>query len=599
MEDVVAEANEARRLGRDVLVVARNHLDLNAAQLDLLDDPLGVVARGVEHRDDPGELHDPVPTPVLAPDRDAERLVPLERHGLVYLLDLGADLLGVDAGPHVAAVVARGEDFVEEALGDFDLALLRVRRVRHGPLDLWREADKLGHVVLLDPRIVVFREGVAVRAKHGDVDRVVVGVGIGGDGGPLQDLALVELGGRPDLVVKDLDLSRREGPGLVRAEHGHRGDLLHRGQVGHDGLLLGHLAGAERKRDLHDDGERDGDRGDEDGEAVREDVDRLLAAVELDEEDGDEEEDGDGHDELADLDDGALEDALGRLGRLLHEERGRAHLGEDARPLDEEVRVPRDDHAPREDALVSLAIGVLARERLAGERGRVDRHRVAVEPVDVGRDRVAAAQEDDVARHEGGRRELDKLPVPLHRRHRRERRLDALDLHQRLVLLVEPDARVDRQQHADDREILPLLHRRRQHHRDLDHHRHRRRQLLQQNRVPPHHLLRNLVRPVRLQPLRRRLRVQALHQSLHLLRRAARDLRLGIDRPLAANVANVVIHLRRGGLGLDERLFLGRFGLHLAPTFSESGALLAHLLDDDATKPRRTRTFRQLTEELW
>ena len=80
-----------------------------------------------------------------------------------------------------------------------------------------------------------------------------------------------------------------------------------------------------------------------------------------------------------------------------------------------------DDRArPQLLATAGLALRVLTRdldgEGLAGERRLVDGELVAVEPLAVGRDDVAATEEDDVARDDLGHVHRGELAVALDRK---------------------------------------------------------------------------------------------------------------------------------------------------------------------------------------
>ena len=200
-----------------------------------------------------------------------------------------------------------------------------------------------------------------------------------------------------------MKLVQGQGSSLIRAQDVHTGELLDRSETSDERLLLGEISSTDGHRDREHGGHGDRNTADDDDENVRErdaaavgDVSAgLVAEAELHGKLSDHEAGDDRDTKVAD----ALEDRL-EVARVLgrcDETRRLAEEGVLAGGVHDGVDVAGLDHAARE----GLGARVLGDgERLAGETRLVDRERVTVEQLAVGRYDTTETQLDNVARYE-------------------------------------------------------------------------------------------------------------------------------------------------------------------------------------------------------
>ena len=193
-------------------------------------------------------------------------------------------------------------------------------------------------------------------------------------------------------------------------------------------------------------------------------LERRVVAEERRKPDQENEADRHQDEEIADLQDRALE-VRHRL-RLLDEVGSLAEIGVHAGRGDKAGHLALLGDRPR--------IGVVAdclvhRQRFPGQRRLIDAEVVAPDELHVGRNDVAEADRNDVAGHEEPR--LDVLPnaVALDARFQGQPLLQERDRVVGLELLPEANARVDEQHEENDRKIVPMTKQSGEHGRDLDH----------------------------------------------------------------------------------------------------------------------------------
>ncbi len=156
--------------------------------------------------------------------------------------------------------------------------------------------------------------------------------------------------------------------------------------------------------------------------------------------------------------------------RLPHQPRGLAEIG---------LHAGRD-HEPEHRALLGDRAGIgdvadllVGRQGFPGERRLIDAQVVALEQLDVGRDDGAEAQPHHVAGHQLACVDLAPVAVAPHPGFQREGFLQLLDGVAGLVLLPEPDQRVEQQENEDDDKVGPVADHGGQHRGDLGHPRNR------------------------------------------------------------------------------------------------------------------------------
>ena len=255
-----------------------------------------------------------------------------------------------------------------------------------------------------------------------------------------------------------------QGPGLVRAEHVHAGQLLDGHQPADDGLLRGEHPGTDGHRHRQHRRHRHGDGGHGEDEGELQGGEERVTA------DGGDDDDHHDHghrqddQERADLEDGPLEvaDGLGFLDEL----RGLAEVGVRTRGVDECADLALADDGGGEHRIAGLAAGG---QRLPGQCRLIHFDRVAVQQACVCGHDVTQAQADDVSRNELTRWWSDPLAVPFDTGLDRQLGLQGGDGLARLALFPEPDAGVGQEQDEDDEEVGPVLEHSGQDHRRLDH----------------------------------------------------------------------------------------------------------------------------------
>mmetsp|Transcript_11331 Transcript_11331/g.18559 ORF Transcript_11331/g.18559 Transcript_11331/m.18559 type:complete len:229 (-) Transcript_11331:22-708(-) len=219
-------ANQARRLLGDVQVVSGDHLHLDARVDEILHRLRSVVARRVEHGQDAAV----VPRLVVDLHHHAQRLVARLGEIRVHRLDGVLKLLDVLhlplVGSVVLATVLRVRHLVGQALGNGDFAHLGMFvLVDHALVDgVEPHGASLG--VLAEDLLAVGAENALEVLGDRSVDGVFLLVRIRGQYAVQSHVLLGEGAAGPHRLCVDGDTRSGEGAGLVRAQNGHRGDVL-------------------------------------------------------------------------------------------------------------------------------------------------------------------------------------------------------------------------------------------------------------------------------------------------------------------------------------------------------------------------------------
>lgn len=458
------------------VVVAREHLHLDAVVLQLADGACGRGLRRIEEGEEADEHH-----VALVPDRevvllaeetavgDGQHAQPLVVHPFADRLcrrnPLGGEL------PHGAALLGVRAD---------------LEHLLHGPLG---DDLPLARAVLDDHRHAAAREvernlvHLAVVVLH----RLQLQLPDVGEDGPVHEVLqprleeAVEVGVAEDApavvgaavgvdVAFEHDLVAGQRPGLVRAENVHRPEVLDRVQVLDDHLLARHGDSSLREvcRDDHRQHlgrEPDGHRHGED-----EGLQPVALGDAIDQEDERHHDEHEADEQQAHPGDAPVE----RRGRTVADDGpgDRTQVGVAARPEDDgrgrsadDVRphvadVVQFDHASP-DILPAPGVGsLLDRLRLAGQRRLADEEVLGLDDPHVGRDHVPGGERDDVARHELLDRELlDLAPRTLHRAgvlHHLPERL-ARPAGPPVLAEADDDAQQDHRRNDQDRRPLLLL----------------------------------------------------------------------------------------------------------------------------------------------
>ncbi len=155
IQDLGAHAEGAGSLARDRQLIAGHHLDLDTHLQRGRDRRPGVLARGVEQRQDPEEL----PAPVRAGPRHAERAKAARRECIDRLLHLNLDRFRVRC---------HRQDDLRGALADPEQLPVRSPDQRLGPL--------VHRIKGLEMQLVVALQGLLIPdpAEHRQIDRVLV-----------------------------------------------------------------------------------------------------------------------------------------------------------------------------------------------------------------------------------------------------------------------------------------------------------------------------------------------------------------------------------------------------------------------------------------
>ena len=247
------------------------------------------------------------------------------------------------------------------------------------------------------------------------------------------------VGGLDHHRLAERELVLRQGAGLVGAEHVDAGEFLDGDEARDDRLEPRETLGAHRHRDRQDGRQRDRDRRDGEDQREEQRLDQRIAAKERDDQDQRHEADRAEDEEVADAQDRALEmrDGAGALDKA----RGLAEIG---------VHAGRGDHGLHlaelgdRAGIRRIAHLLVDRQRLPGQRRLIDAQIVALDEAHVGRDDVAEADQDDVARDEFARRHFPPAPVAQHAGPQRQALLERGNGGVGLELLPEADAGVER-----------------------------------------------------------------------------------------------------------------------------------------------------------
>ena len=394
-----------------------------------------------------------VPAP---PEEDVRRALRDERESAVVLpqLERGHHLaLGCEGhltAPFEAVDAVHGA--VQLACGDEERGLRRVT------LDL--------PLAVVLGELGVVRERAAAQDEAGLVRQSRIGDDVSG----LQRLALGSVadtgevdGPRGGQDALDRHLVLRQCPGLVRGDDGGGPERLDGVEVLHHGLVAGqtlHADGQDHGQDgrqaLRDRGDREGDPQQQHGDVVAE-CGEVVDERGRDHHDDSDDDDRDAE-QLADAGDLLLERAVLLLGGLEHLGDG-AHLGAHGGARDHGAT---DALADRR-ALVDHVEAVYQRGRLAqrggvlgdglalaGQRRLGDPQDTRLEQAPVSPDGVPLPQDQHVAAHEVDGGHGPQLAVAQHGGRGRRHGLQGGDGVLRLVLLDEPEQRVQYHDGKDD-----------------------------------------------------------------------------------------------------------------------------------------------------
>ena len=382
-DDMRSHAELARRFAGDRRVIAGDHLHPHALGGDEIDRLLGIVARGVEHR------------------QNAE-----QRPGRAVVLG---------TGDRKRPIASRGEivDGLLHAVGDVLCRLDEIDNRRRRPLGhderLALRAGHgrgraLGHRVEGDilALLVSAKDGLILqRLDHRGVDRIAV-FDLGGERAG-ENHVLRIFGGNQNRVA-ELELVLCQRAGLVGAQDVDARHLLDRLQPRDDRLALRQGERAERHRDGEHRRHRHRNRGDQQNQDELQDIERVAQAPRIGDDDVliDAERHHDRRQHHGD-DDEKIPDLKHRLLRMADRAGPRHEL---CRAAEERIRASRDDD-PFHLALLDDASGkgLVADllgdgKRLAGQRRLVDRGKVAGHHAQIGGNDDAEADFHDVAGHE-------------------------------------------------------------------------------------------------------------------------------------------------------------------------------------------------------
>jgi len=353
-------------------MIAGQHAHAHAHGADPVDGFAGILPGRVEERDQSQEL----PGPVVPPPGHAQRPE-----------SLSGEIVGVRVHRFGECRVGRAQaqHHLGRTLGEIPLFPVAARQ------DLAAFADRVERREVVDP-IAVQRARFRQRAEHSRIDGVRL-VAVRGQRCRQQHALRVGVAERGYPSHRELVLG--QGAGLVGAEHVHTRHLLDGDQPRDDGFHARELLGADGhgygqyRRQCHGDGG--------DGEDQRE-ADGLQHRVVP--------EQGDHHDqryqgkrpenqEIADAQHRPLE--MGAGPGLLHQP---------GRMAEEGLHAGGRHHAGhlalfgRRPGIGGVAELFVHRQGLTGQRGLVHAQVAALRQVQVGRDDVAHAHRDDVARHQ-------------------------------------------------------------------------------------------------------------------------------------------------------------------------------------------------------
>nr|WP_232547115.1 hypothetical protein [Propioniciclava soli] len=493
-------------------VVAGDHLDVDAgaaAQLDGLD---GFGTRRVDDADDAleGEALARIVAEIAVRGaagggQDAQAV-----GGELVDDALPVGAVEVGGGVRVVGVRLVGaqvEDPVGRALEEHDVVTVRrrgldghvfvvgvERDVVGAPVAVGVEVDlggqrhqgALGGLAADGPALVLTPQLGVVGHGHGGHEGAEIGVVVEADLGAVErDLAvggialarhLVAVGGRDDRAGGHLVGGERAR--LVGADRGHRTKGLDRGHGARDGVAVRHRRDAAGQRDRQDRGQTFGDRADREADGG---LEQLLQIGTVEQPAEPEQGGGGQHDDEAQH----LAERIHLLGQrrlegldLAQHVADPADLGVLAGCDDDAAARAAGDHrggerhrAPVADAgaRVHRIGGLLGGLGLAGERRLLDAQAAGLHEAQVGRHPIAAAEPDDVTRHDLLGLDLRPRPVAAHRGAGGEHVADALERLLRAAPLHKADDRIDHRDRRDDDGVHPVTHERRDHRRDEEH----------------------------------------------------------------------------------------------------------------------------------
>ena len=383
----------------------------------------------------------------------------------------------------------------------------------------------------------------------------------------------------------DVHFPFREGPGLVRADHGGGAQGLDRGKFPNQGPAPDHSLEAQCEADRHDRGESLRDRRDRQPDRRQEqEFDVARVPDDADREDDPRRK----QDRDTDLPSEAVQLPLERrlLFRLLLDESGNLpELGRHAGLDDDGLAAPSVDRGPHEHHVLAVAQERVAGQRLdrladgerfAGQRRLVDAEACDLEEPSVRGDSVARREDGDVAGHQLAGRHGDDPTFSEDMGLRRGQALECLEGPFRPVLLHEAEDRVHDHDDDDEHGVIQVLILALQHPQsrgddrrdDQDNHEDVH-ELTQQDPQRTHPRgLNQLVRPEAGQPLRGLPARQAQGRRIQLLEDGLRPKGVPVVRHRASNMR---IHNKaRPGHPSEWNRRRKRAGMHTCATISST-----------------------------
>ena len=533
-------------------MVAGDHHGADAAPLGVGHRLNGLRSGRVDHGDQADEgivpliLQGDLPGSRHPPKGEGQHPQPLAGQSLVHRQDLRPPLLCQLYNPIGGEQAHRPvQQYVQGPLGEHHrLPLLQHVEGGHelpvGVKGQLAQTGVLGPVgPLLDAHAVAdHNEGHLGGVAHGG-SLLLVGGGVAGqDGGPDQPpvngvLQRQLLAGN-ELPVYKGGLGGHfvlgEGARLVRTDHRHRPQGLHRLELLHDGVLLGHLLGAHGLDDGDNGAEGLGDGGHRQGHGEHEGVQDGLGAepsrvVQGQGEHAHADDEDDHGQPAAELVQALLERSLAPLGLVhqgghlsqlgVHAGAGDHHQGPaigDQRAGEHQVfPVPKGHLVPLNDRL-----GLLHPLALAGEGALVHFQGVVMQNAAVGHHHIPRLQLHNIAGDDLGGGDHQPLSVPKHPGGGGGHGLQALQGFFRLAVLDGAQHRVEDQHRKDDNGALHIAGQHGDHSGGNENHHQQVLELLQEHL--PHRLLFLLPQRVgaeSLQPLLSLTGSEALLPALH------------------------------------------------------------------------------------
>ena len=255
----------------------------------------------------------------------------------------------------------------------------------------------------------------------GRANAVIDGVGetrleVGIEVGPAVDNLAVHAAGIESLLQVHDPLGQR--PRLVRAQHGHGAKVLNGGQLLHNDLYVGHVPRAMREVDRDHGGKELGRDPDSQREREQEAVEHRFMQVDVDGENGHDQNQRHLHEEVAEPPDAPFELwFVGPLGEAL---RHPAKLGRRPRADDESSAASGNHMRSHEECAGAFRQGSLGRYRpgrflhgkgLPGEGGLINVKIFGDEKERICGDSIPRGEDEDVARHDVCHRNIDAQAV--------------------------------------------------------------------------------------------------------------------------------------------------------------------------------------------